>query len=496
MEISEIVTTEFINLAKKEILPVAKGVISDFKDSILGNKIGEIVCYRKEKKYNNVLLLVHGFNGDPKETFGKTPEMLLNNEELKGWDIYSIGYSSDIFPLIGKDLWSVNPDITKVSLYLNTLLQNQFNDYKRIAFVAHSMGGLVVERCLLDLKDDIFNKISHLLLFGTPSAGLKKAYWVRFWNNAIRDLSSDSSFIYSLRNDWNKRFQNSYPFIFKTLAGSKDEFVPVDSSLLPFDKKYWGVIEGNHLNMIKPKDENDLQQQSYQIILKTLTNQNIQFLNGDSEEINLLLGDYQSIIAKYLPNSNKIDEKGLINLVFALECTKQMDKAIEVLLNHPAAKSNSDILGVIGGRFKRKYLSDSLKEDWDKSFGYYKNALEIAVAKNDGSQIFYHAINLAFLEVVSGNKADETTKYAQLAIDNCQLDTNNMFELATIAEGNLYLGNMSVAEEYYKKAAKAAGSDIRAKESISSNAYYGYQSLMGTKNKDADFIKMLEEDFF
>ena len=70
-----------------------------------------------------------------------------------------------------------------------------------------------------------------------------------------------------------------------------------------------------------------------------------------------------------------------------------------------------------------------------------------------------------------------------------------MWELATIAEANLYLGNIDIAEEYDKKAAALAGTDVRSKQSMYGNAWYGCPSLTASKNKNAAFINMLEYVF-
>lgn len=224
---SPILTSAVINISKKYAFEIGKKILHEFKDSATGKSIGKLICYRKQENYNNVLLFIHGFSGSPTETFGDTPDMLINTPGLEGWDIFSIGYSSDIFPAIGKGLWSVNPDITKISLYLKTLLEFQFGDYARVAFVAHSMGGLAVQRCVLDLSEEERKRISHVLLFGTPSAGLRKARWFNFWNLQTRDLSDTSTFITNLRSDWTSRFSPGTTFEFKTIAGSKDDFVPV-----------------------------------------------------------------------------------------------------------------------------------------------------------------------------------------------------------------------------------------------------------------------------
>jgi len=46
-----------------------------------------------------------------------------------------------------------------------------------------------------------------------------------------------------------------------------------------------------------------------------------------------------------------------------------------------------------------------------------------------------------------------------------------MCELATIAESNLYLGQLTMVEVFYNKVAKVADTDIRAKPSAQSKVY-------------------------
>jgi pimeloyl-ACP methyl ester carboxylesterase len=491
MPIPAIISGALIDIAKKYLFDFGKQTVHDLVTKEKGENLGKLVCYRKEPGYNNVLLFVHGFSGSPTETFGNTPDMLIEDPQFKGWDIYSIGYSSDVLPSIGKGVWSVNPDITKISKYLHTLLQNQFADYDRIAFVGHSMGGLAVQRAIVDLTEPELHKLSHVLFFGTPSAGLKKAFWFSFWNTQTRDLSSESTFVKSLRADWSNRFKDGYNFVFKTIAGTKDEFVPVDSSLKPFEEKFTGIIEGNHITMVKPVNKDD---ESFQLILKTLTGQHITNLSGNPEDVNLLLGKYQTVINKFLPNAQLIGTRELTQLVFALESTDQAAKAMEVLNGYPKASSDSDLLGIIGGRHKRAYLANGLQSNLDQAFEYYQKALSLSQTQQDNKQIFYHAINLAFLSILSRKDAD-MTRYAQMALDHCTSAVKDVWEIATIAESNMYLGNQDVAMEYYRKAAEAAGAEVRIKQSIYGNAFYGYQSLMATTDKNAAFLKFLEELF-
>ena len=496
MPLSTIITGALLDIAKKHSFEIGKKVAHGFKDSATGKNIGQLINYRSQKEYNNVVLFVHGFSGDAAETFGRTPEIILSNPEFNGWDVFSIGYSSDIFPSIGKGLWSVNPDITKISFYLKTLLQYQFGHYDRVAFVAHSMGGLAVQRTILDLSVTDKSKISHLLLFGTPSNGLDKAYWFRFWNTQVKDLSSKSDFIVRLRNDWRTQFDVKIPFAFKTIAGSKDNFVPVTSSLHAFAENYQGIIEGNHINMIKPIDEKDSNHQRYGIIRNLLLGMGSSTaLKGNSEDVNLVMGEYQTIVNKFLPLAHKIGKRELADLVFALENTGKRSEAIRILKEHPSLSQDSDALGILGGRYKRMYLLEGLQDHLVDAIKSYTTALAIAIGHKDNSQVFYHAINLAFLNLLGNNDRKKMRAYAQLALDNCNTEHKDMWELATIAESNLYLGQLDLAETFYKKAAEVAGTDVRAKQSIYSNAYYGYQSFMATKDKNAEFLKMLEDIF-
>jgi pimeloyl-ACP methyl ester carboxylesterase len=485
-------TGPVIDIGKKHPFEAGKTAAHAFVAPGTDKRLGMIVDYRKEAGNNNLVLFVHGFSGSPSETFGFTPDMLVAEPRLAGWDVFSIGYSSDVFPSIGKGIWSVNPDIPKIAMYLNTLLKNQFADYHRIAFVAHSMGGLAVQRALLDAEKSIQQKISHVILFGTPSAGLRKAFWLQFWSTQTQNLSHTSDFIKKLRSDWNDRFGKQMGFAFKTIAGSKDEFVPTSSSLESFDKKYWGVIEGNHITMIKPKDKSDTNHQSFAIIVETLTRQGIDYLQGDLKEINLLLGHYQTIINKYYDKSKELALRPLADLVFALECTGRGGDALRVLQAHPKAAQDSDTLGIIGGRYKRRYLVEGLQNDLDMAFHYYGEALKLSQADQHRKQVFYHAINLAFLNLVARSKEAEMKKYAQLALDNCELLSNDIWELATVAEAKLYVGDLDAAAQYYRKAAAQRGIEARSKFSIYSNAYYGYMALTSQKNENAAFIKMLE----
>lgn len=491
MSITRLITENAIDLAKEFIFENGISVMVDFKDSVTGEKQGEIIQYRHDEKSNSIVLFIHGFGGNAADTFGCIPDMLCNEAELRGWDVYSLGYSSDVFPTIGKGLWSANPDLTKLSLQLKTLINVNFKPFKRVALVAHSMGGLIVQRMLLDLESDDLKKISHCFLLGVPSNGLFKASFFSFWSSQVKDLSADGTFIPQLRKDWNDRFEGHYPFEFYVVAGSKDEFVPAQSSLTPFDQKYHYIVEGNHINMIKPKDESEVNNPCFQLLLKGIAPDKIP-LKGNMEELNILLGNYNEIINKYYDNRNALAVPQLIQLVFALENFNRNEDAIDILKNHPLLTSKSDPLGVLAGRYKRRYLAEGLQSDLQAAIDNYANALVIASSENNSEQIFYHAINLAFLSIVGEQDKLKMKKYAQLALDHCTSSHPDMWEVATIAEASMYLGDDEKALEKYKKAAEMANDDNRARNSIYLNALVGFKALNAGNGKVA-FLERLGE---
>ena len=66
-------------------------------------------------------------------------------------------------------------------------------DYKKLILIGHSMGGLVIQAFiieeLLNGRRKHLDRLTEVLLYGTPSAGLEKAYWGRFFKEQLADMS-------------------------------------------------------------------------------------------------------------------------------------------------------------------------------------------------------------------------------------------------------------------------------------------------------------------
>src|ERR1700693_5524627 len=146
-----------------------------------------------------VLVFVHGFSGDPSKTWGQFPDFIDADSRLNDWDILSIGYTTRLVPdIVG--IWSADAPLDRLALLLSTIASTPpLSDYRSLAIVAHSMGGLILQRALLDCPE-LLTRTSHVLLYGTPSGGLAKAGPFSFIKRQVRDMAETSEFVTTLRN--------------------------------------------------------------------------------------------------------------------------------------------------------------------------------------------------------------------------------------------------------------------------------------------------------
>ena len=147
-------------------------------------------------------------------------------------------------------------------------------------------------------------------------------------------------------------------------------------------------------------------------------------------------------------------------------------------------------MGILGGRHKRDYLITLSAKSAKSAIEYYSKALEISVKNNKHDQIYYHAINLAFMSIVTDPDEGESKmmKYAQQALKATEHCRDNFWKYATVAEASMYINDIEKSKEYYIKASENA--PIREKISMHTNAYNGYVAL--THVEDDEFIQFLK----
>lgn len=447
--------------------------------------------FKETEDANNVILFVHGFSGEASETFGKIPEWIASDPDMKGWDMYPFGFSEFVHPDKGKNVWASVDDINRVADHLAVSIKHRLERYHRVAIVAHSLGGLVAQRAILDLDEKDRARVTNLILFSTPSLGISDAVAGSIWNQQNKDLAHNSEFITTLRKDWSDSIGKEPPFALRAVAATGDQFVELQSSLAPFGEENGLTLEGSHFSIVDPQSQED---DSYELIINNLLDKHFDQVYSNKEEVNLLLGNYTEVVNRLLPDKDKLDKKGLTRLAFALEGLGREEEALELLANNHLTDSNSDLMGILGGRYKRKYLMGRLAEDGEKAMDYYKKGLAMAEAKNRHGQIYYMAINLAFLSLVKDEDRDEMLDYAEKALEHANKDAfDSLWKLATLGEAYLYLGQLEESRDFYTRAAEMAG--VREKISMHTNAYAAYTSLIQSDSPKDPYIIFLNKTF-
>lgn len=402
---------------------------------------------------NAAMIFIHGFGGDVDKTWGQFPLLLCLEPSLQKWDVYSIGYPSSL-RIDVPNLWSADPELKILAAELQTTLSlPPFAEYKAIAIAAHSMGGLVVQRVIID-DPKLMNRISHVFLFGTPSNGLSKAGLFSRLKRQVRDMAQDGAFVTDLRNDWNRKFQGTYKFELRVIAGNKDEFVPSSSSLEPFPDYVQSVVLGNHLEIVKPIRAED---KSVVLVVDALSGHYRARGVIDGARLAVERRDFHAVVDALLPRAEALDNPALVDLALALDGLGKGSEALTLLEQRcNGGMSYTDALGTLGGRLKRRWLAERTEADLLRSRKFYASGLDFSLEQNDHAQAYYHAINIAFLDLMASPPdstiTDQVLEMARRAKAYCALSRESFWRIATEAEAELIQGDLKRATELYSQA--------------------------------------------
>ena len=165
-----------------------------------------VIWSHENRQNKDVVLLVHGWNGDKINTWSQLIRLFLTDESLSQYDIATFGYSTGCF--------FPHPGVVEVAEQLDDFITKKLKNYDRVHIVAHSLGGLAARRYIVDVLKKRGNgslRVEHLLLLGTPNEGAR--WFVTlvgsiFCGRQASQAARTSDFISELRVDWIKHVQN------------------------------------------------------------------------------------------------------------------------------------------------------------------------------------------------------------------------------------------------------------------------------------------------
>ena len=396
---------------------------------------------RNRSACNRAVVFLHGFLGDRDDTWDNLP--LLFGTADADWDVYTLGYATTFCPdFVG--LWSGDPDLMILSTMLKTQASiDPLRRYQSLALVAHSMGGLVVQRALIDDRE-LADRTENVVLFGTPSAGLRKASGFRFLKRQLQNMAADSEFITSLRNEWDNRFGPEPPFDLKVVAGERDLFVPATSSLGPFPKKSQHVVSGDHHSMLRPSGRGS---PTIKLLMSVLSGGPVAEETVDPLALAAEMPD-TSASALIEARGYGMSKEDIVRAALALERNGSRDEAIALLRSFKAL--GTDVQGTLAGRVKRIWMENGDPDFARRALDLYQGALDGAIGSGERDQVYYHAINIAFLEFVAFDRVERAQNMAKLALENAILADTGVWSIATQAEAYVYLGHYDRALELYR----------------------------------------------
>ena len=178
-----------------------------------------------EKKVENLILFIHGFTGskktwdrkDKKKSIKQILESdidILRNFDLKlfrrirqPFQIYFLRLNTGILFILRKKIeYRKNLPIEKLAKQLETEIKTIYKDYKNIILVAHSMGGLVAKKYIVERtangNDPLTIKYISLAVphDGTRIADIGSIFFKK--NKHLRQLKFQNSFVSELNLKW------------------------------------------------------------------------------------------------------------------------------------------------------------------------------------------------------------------------------------------------------------------------------------------------------
>jgi len=212
----------------------------------------QIRTSKKSGDAKPVAVLVHGWNGDS-ATFGAMPEYLRASVDC---DVKVYPFSSS--------WWKHSPSILFVARNLDNWIRNNAAGCE-LAFVAHSLGGLVVRRLMI-MQDEVTagfeRQVRNITFIASPHNGATLASIGRhvpvLKSAQLDELSPGSSVLFDLNAQWDKWLQRNVSgrCTVRNIFGTADKVVSNNEGR-GLDPEAVPILGAGHIDIVKPAKEDD-----------------------------------------------------------------------------------------------------------------------------------------------------------------------------------------------------------------------------------------------
>lgn len=161
--------------------------------------------------------------------------------------------------------WPWSPKCSKIQTLaegLKTKIETRYPQHTNIILVCHSLGGLIGRKYVLEeVKCNRKRRVLGLLLYAVPNNGAQLASvanQISWRNNQLRQLCKDSDMLRDLNEDWRK-LKVDQAVQLKYVVAALDRILDEQSAQLMWGNENVEVVaDRGHLDIIKPKNSNDL----------------------------------------------------------------------------------------------------------------------------------------------------------------------------------------------------------------------------------------------
>jgi pimeloyl-ACP methyl ester carboxylesterase len=212
----------------------------------------DIDIHVKSKPKNRAIIFVHGWTGD-QDTFGRWPAFF--------WDEFRCANEVFKYP---SGLMSHSPSTVYVADALANRIRNKFAD-SRLALIAHSLGGLVVRRCIVSAQeqdDRLDFDVRNISFVASPHDGsvlAKAASRIPFISSEqVQELTNSNALLFDLNKRWATWVRHYVPKTcrLQSLFGTADKIVG-GVNAIGTSEDVIPILGKDHTNIVKPADPSD-----------------------------------------------------------------------------------------------------------------------------------------------------------------------------------------------------------------------------------------------